>query len=407
MQYSNSTLEYRLLAALRSERNMNRIFNISGELFTDDREALFSAYVRAIRTYGNTGIDSLEASYGKSVPDEIYIPIDTDIDPLLDTLDKLKRRRDMLLLADVAQRASKEDSPDIDSIRLFIDRAYKPKFATDGMLQSGIASFAADFGRKVRGDYKFLSTGLRFLDSMMGGEWNRSEVTLITGKTGGGKSALMGSSALAMAENGDSVCILSHEMKKSELVSRWVSGITGIDNAHIRAGKISLTKPLADSDIAAIDQAMNHLDSLPLYVIDDNSLSFGELLSLIQYYHDTHGVNTFFVDYLQRMPFDTARGKHYGLSDNLIALCDIAKKYNLAIIILAQKHDDGKIRDCGDADKHVACWLDLELDQDSLSDTGIISAIIEFFKNRHGRLGKHPVLYSSKILKFVGSVDHG
>lgn len=401
--YNNPTLEYRLLCALRSIANQNRIFNVSPDLFTDEREAIFKAYRKALQNYGNTGIDAVEACYGRSVPDEIYVPVDVDIDPIVESLTRIKRKRDAKAIAERLDTESKQHDPDFSQVSMLVQKQLETRQDIDGSLLSGTQSFLSDFGSKIRGDYVFLSSGLRFLDSMMGGEWVRSEVTIITGKTGGGKSALMGSSALEMALSGTPVCIVSLEMKKSELIGRWISALTGIDNAHIRSGRVSLTRALSDEQIDQINNAVDKLNSLPLYVIDVNTMTLSEMLVLIQQYHMEYGVNCFFVDYLQLMPYDDMN-KHYGLSDALIKLCAVAKKYNLAIIVLAQKHDDGKIRDCGDADKHTAVWIDITIDNDD-TETGIRSAILEFFKNRHGRLGKHPALYSGKLLKFVGSIE--
>lgn len=402
MSYSNPNLEYRLLCAFRSEQNHQQLFNTPNELFTDQREALFAAYKQALQTYGNLSIDSIEAVYGKSAPDEVYVPIDIDVDPLIDNLRKLQRKRELKLLAEVTERISKEHDPDITPILDLVQKQAQISNPIDTSVQSGVSLFLTEFGNKVRGDYKFLSTGIRFLDTMMGGEWCRSEVTLISGKTGGGKSALMGSSAIAMAQNGDPVLIFSHEMKKSELVSRWISHITGIDNRYIRSGKVSLTKSLSAEQIASIEEASQLLNKLPIYVVDTTALSIQDMLNTIAYHYTNFGVNMVFIDYLQRMPYDFSQGMHRGLSDNTIRLTDIAKKYNIAIAILAQVHEDLRIRDTGDADKHAAVWVHISIDADD-NGNGIRSATLNFLKNRHGALGSHPVLYNGKLLKFYGN----
>jgi replicative DNA helicase len=114
-----------------------------------------------------------------------------------------------------------------------------------------------------------------------------------------------------------------------------------------------------------------------------------------------HGVECIFIDYLQLMACDTDSGsKHYGLSAAVKQLKNFAKSSNMSIIILAQIHEDGRIRDVGDADRDAGAIVRITLDKDQVDDDGLMPAVFEVTKNRHGKCGKYTSIFDSKHVKF-------
>lgn len=399
-----STAEYKLLAALRAEHNHHIVWKISPDLFTDSRVELFESFRASLERYHNLSVDSIENCYKRELPDEIIVPLSIDTSPLIDKLHDAYVSRKMYDLGQEFISASKRGEGLNDQLRAAIYDIQRPK-EPDASLNTGISEFLSDFGSKYRGDYKYISTGLPFLDNMMGGEWCRSEVSIITGASGGGKSAIMGNSALAMAMKGIPVLIFSLEMPKRVLIGRWISSLAEVDAKIIRAGRETITKSISDDKIARIDQAIEKLQSLPLYIIDTPALDANYMSSVIRQYHRDYGIEAFFIDYLQIMGFDNALGKHYGLSAGLLTLVQTAKDLNIAGVILAQRHaDDKRIKDSGDAIQHTAVHIDIEMSQE-VDDLGIQIATLEYHKNRHGSLGKTTVLYNGKYLSFIGNPE--
>ena len=399
-----STTEYKLLAALRAEQNHHIVWKVNSELFTDSRIELFEAYRAALERYHSLSVDSLENCYKRDLPDEVIVPLAIDTAPLIDKLHAAYVSRKMYDLGQEFMAASKHGQGLNDLLRAAIHDIQRPK-EPDASLTTGISEFLSDFGSKYRGDYKYISTGLPFLDNMMGGEWCRSEVSIITGASGGGKSAIMGNSALAMAMKGIPVLIFSLEMPKRVLIGRWISSIAEVDSKIIRAGRESITRAISQDKIDRIDSAIKQLQNLPLFIIDTPAIDANYISSVVRQYHRDYGIQAFFVDYLQIMGFDHSLGKHYGLSTGLLTLVEAAKDLNIAGIILAQRHaDDKRIKDTGDAIQHTAVHIDIEISQEA-DELGIQVSTLEYHKNRHGSLGKTTVLYNGKYLSFMSGSD--
>lgn len=390
-------LEWKALAALRNESNYNRLWHFRPHHFTEERVKLFEAFRKSYELYGNLDVDSIQAVYGYTLPDEVWIPISANLDPLLEQLDREYRKRTLAEVATLFRISSQ--SGDIPDRAMNLLESLRADTTEDPFIESAIERLSGDIRKKARGEYRYIETGLSFLDVMMAGEWYK-ELTIITGEAGGGKTALMGNSALAMAERGYPVLIFSVEMPKDQLVSRWVSAITGINNRYIRMGKIDNETLLPDSMLERIDSALRYIQKLPIYIIDNSFISASDIISIAKAYKSEYGIAAVFVDYLQLLttPGDN---KHYGLSEGLIRIASAAKSNELPFIVLAQKNNEGRIRDCGDADKHAAAWIDIQIE--GIDYNGVRNVTLEFRKNRHGDLGGSAVIYRPDTLKFVGA----
>ena len=400
-------LEYKLLAALRSPQNHHSVWKIKDDLFTDNRLELFEVWRKTLERFGHLETSAIEAIYQKDLPAEVIVPLSIDPSPLIERLHNIAVNRRMFELAQEMIAASKRGEGFTPSIKQQLQYIEKPS-ETDTSLQSGVSSFLADIGSKVRNEYKYCSTGLRFLDSMLGGEWARGEYTIISGATGGGKTALAGDSAYNMALSGKPVDFYSLEMPKRSLVLRWVSQITGIDARMLRSGRESLTRTLSDDKVTAINDAVKLLEGLPIRINDTPGLDATTIAGSIRHNHTEFGTECVFIDYLQIMGFDktSGLGMHYALNDGLKILANIAKELHVPIIILAQRHkDDKRVKDVGNAVEHAAAHIDVQLGDIIDENTGTQSAVLEFLKNRHGPTGQTPVLYNRKNLHFYGNSE--
>ena len=398
-----SNTEYKLLAALRSEQNNHLVWKITPDLFTDSRMELFQAFRQAFEKYGNLSIDSIKHFYERELPDSIIVPLtlnDDYIDPLVDKLHQAHKQR---LMEELGREylASAKAGKLSERVQQLHDALQKPQ-EVDASLSSGISAFLSDFGSKVRGEYKYLSTGLPFLDAMVDGEYCRAEVTILTGASGGGKTALMGNSALAMAQKGFPILILSLEMPKAQLIARWVAQLAGIDGKVLRSGRETLTRGISPDKIERVNQALADIQNLPIHIIDRSDIDGAMAVGFIREFHKDYGVQCVFIDYLQIMNYE-GDTKHYGLGHNVLMLKQVAKDLNIPVVLLAQRHSsDKRIYDTSDALKHCAVHVDIDMEPLS-DDTDVRVTTLEFHKNRHGRLGKTTVLYNGATLSFVGN----
>jgi replicative DNA helicase len=402
-----SNTETKLLSTLRNPQYQHFVSSMSPNMFTGDRVTYLAAYQMAYEKYGALSAEAIESILGASLPPEFDIPVSVDPVPLIHDLQRLARKRNLQEMAQELLDESKKYDPDVELLRSKLEA--KDDFVThDASLVPGISQFIANLKAKETREYKWLNTGIPFLDAMVGNEWPRGEISIITARSGGGKSAFMGSSALNMArihkDSGESspVAIFSMEMPKDQLIARFVTDMTGIDGRVIRTGRYVDGKPLSDEDRISIDNALEELQTLPLYIVDAERLSAQEIIRTARALMIDKGVQVFFIDYLQLMSYDNEMGKHYGLGDGVKQLKAFVKRYKVAVVILAQYHETKEtIRDATDPEKDCALWVHLSIDFDERDDQGVCPATVEVRKSRHGPVGKATVLYNARRLSFL------
>lgn len=400
--------QLKLLSALRNPQYQHLVNDIPDSLFTGDRVGIIEAYKIAMRTFGSLSAEAIETAYKGELPPELDIPVTADPFPLIYDLQREARKRSTEELGRELLELSKQHDPDITHIRQLVEK--QNDFAPhDTSIIPGIHAFVTDLRAKESNSYRWLKTGSLFLDKMIGGEWPRGEVTIITGRSGGGKTALMGSSALnmgRMALNSEvsPPTIFSMEMPKQQLIARFLADMTGIDSRAIRFGRNVDGTPFSAEDREKINTALVSLQEIPMFIVDTERLFASQIISTAKSLLLEHGSETFFIDYLQLMSYALEDGKHYGLGNAVKELKAFAKRYNVAIVILAQYHEQKEtIRDTTDPEKDCALWLHLDIDFDTKDEHGICSATFEIWKNRHGPTGQQTILYDSRRLKFIGN----
>lgn len=404
-----STAQIKLLSTLRNTQYTHLVPDLPLDLFTDTNKSLFEAYKITLQRYGAISAEGVESVYGE-LPPEFDIPVAVDPMPLISDLTREYHKRKLKELAQELLTETKAFEPNIKGIkdRFDIFNGFVPH---DTSLNTGIARFTAGLRAKESGVYQWLRTGVPFLDKMIGGEYPRGEVTIITARSGGGKTALMGSSALniglmALEGHANLPTIFSMEMPKDQLVARFLADMTGIDSRAIRLGGHVSGVPFSVEEKELLSEAIIKLQRIPMAVVDAERLSADQIISIARSLHVEKGSEIFFIDYLQLMSYDLELGKHYGLGNGVKQLKEFAKKYNVAFVILAQYHEQKEtIRDSTDPEKDAALWLHLNIDFDTRDEHGICTATIEIWKNRHGPIGNQTVLYDSRRLAFVGNTN--
>jgi circadian clock protein KaiC len=103
------------------------------------------------------------------------------------------------------------------------------------------------FPRLVSSDHKVdykrktLSTGVKELDSLLGGGFDRGTSNLFLGPAGTGKSTLAARFAISAADQGEKVAIYSFEESTANLTARCMD--LGMDlDKHLKSGQITLRK---------------------------------------------------------------------------------------------------------------------------------------------------------------------
>ena len=192
-----------------------------------------------------------------------------------------------------------------------------------------------------------ITTGLEALNSKVGG-MHRSDLIIIAGRPGMGKSALATNIAFAAAQRfqreneegiepgkgaGAAVALFSLEMSADQLATRVLAEQSGISSEALRMGKIS------QQDFRQLARAAGELQSLPFYIDDTPGLTIAALRTRARRLKRQKGIGMVVVDYLQLLQ-GTGKAGHENrvqeISEISRGLKQLAKELDLPVIGLSQ-----------------------------------------------------------------------
>jgi replicative DNA helicase len=292
-----------------------------------------------------------------------------------------------------------------------------------------------------------ITTGLESLNAKIGGLHN-SDLIIIAGRPGMGKSALGTNIAFAAAQRflrdtedgiepeksaGAPVAMFSLEMSADQLATRILAEQSGISSENLRMGKIS------KQEFRQLARAAAELESLPFYIDDTPGLTIAALRARARRLKRQKGIGMVIVDYLQLL-----QGTGRNANDNRVneiseisrGLKTLAKELNVPVIGLSQlsraveQREDKRpqlsdLRESGsieqDADIVLFIYREdyyLAAKQPGDEDPGFAEwqeemgrvyglAEILVAKQRHGATGKVRVKFDSRITKFSDRIDEG
>ncbi len=175
-----------------------------------------------------------------------------------------------------------------------------------------------------------LSTGFRDLDNWTSG-LQSSELIIIAGRPGMGKSAL----AVNIAENvflsGIPVAVFSLEMSSESLMVRIFSSQTGIDSRRLRRGFVT------NEDWPRLIQVVDQVSKAPLFIDDSSTLSPMLLKSKARRLKIDKGIGLLIVDYLQLMTISGKRdNREREIAEISRSLKALAKELRIPVVALSQ-----------------------------------------------------------------------
>lgn len=201
-----------------------------------------------------------------------------------------------------------------------------------------IASAAYSNGGVLAG----LSTGLHGLDEALGG-LQRSDLLIVAGRPGAGKTALATNIAFSVAKDlreqrldgkkTGVVAFFSLEMSKSQLAARILSEHCRVSGWRIRKGRVS------QPEIESFMSAGETLGSLPIQIDQTGEIPIASLAMRARALKKRLGIELVVVDYLQLV-----KGSSRGRNDNRVqevteitgALKGLAKELDVPVIALSQ-----------------------------------------------------------------------
>lgn len=233
-------------------------------------------------------------------------------------------------------------------------------------------------------------------------------LVLIAARPGMGKSALVASFALRVAEANVPVLFCSYEMNRLELSERFLSNITGIEFSRIHKNRLD------DGERERLLMASGQVKKWPLW-IDDHCRNQTALLTTIRRLVRKRKIKLVVVDYLQLIePADKRVNREQQVASLTRSLKLLAMNLNIGIVCLAQMNREvekrpnrepqlSDLRESGsleqDADQVWFLWrpgLDF-------TDKADDHAIVKIAKHRNGKTGKAELRWHAATMKFSGN----
>lgn len=176
-----------------------------------------------------------------------------------------------------------------------------------------------------------VNTGLGKLNRSLGG-WQNSDIVMIAGRPGMGKSVAGIYHAIAAAREGIPVAFLSLEMPAESMTNRMIANETGIPYSQIKKGKID------KDEFAQIQKAIGIIERLPIHFYGDANTDVNDLSYKLLHWKKRYGIGLVIVDYVQKMTDRTIKSssEYEVLTSVSNKLQRLRKRLNCPIIELAQ-----------------------------------------------------------------------
>jgi len=238
-----------------------------------------------------------------------------------------------------------------------------------------------------------LTTGFRELDSAIGG-YNPSDLVIVAGRPGMGKTALALSFSNEAAKAGHRVLFISLEMSSEQLIKRWLSLETGLNAGILNRGNYD-----SEHVKTLVEYAQGRREHI--YIDDEASVTLGELVAKVRRHQSRHGLDVLFVDYIQliKSPITKGRTREQEVAEISRTLKLLAKDLGITVVALAQlsrgveSRQDKRpmlsdLRESGaieqDADVIIFPYRPAYYDRDEFNANNKEEAELVVGKNRHG-----------------------
>lgn len=317
----------------------------SSDFYNSDNQTIF----QCIKDMANSGVAPLDsvlvqdAIIGKPNMDEEkammciveIMGVDTvsSIERHCSILKEKAQQRKLLTLSYQIQRSvdGEDESP---LIKDFIDSELLKMESIVGEGTTHIKesiSETMDMIQSNNDTYKPIYYGYEELDKLTGGIIP-GELVIVGARPGHGKTAFALDVVLNAARQGNGALVFSLEMKKPQLVSRYITNIGQVSNTKIRH------RTLTPQDFPGIEKALTEIEKLPIYLNSDN-LNPYEIRSEARRMKRKHpGIKLIVVDYLQLIedPKGFKGDPRLTTNEKSKVLRNLAKEMDVGIIALAQ-----------------------------------------------------------------------
>ncbi len=270
--------------------------------------------------------------------------------------------------------------------------------SNDEKIQDICISYANNFDNKI----DKIDTGFWQLDGLLGG-LQRGNMFVVAARPGMGKTAFAINCMMRMCSQGTRVLFDSLEMTKEQIMDRIISC-----GMKINSRKIS-SRNLSETERETMNSLLNEIYTTYSLNIDDTP---GVDIDYIERQLDKVPVDVLIIDYIGLIKPDSRyKNKYEAVGEISKDLKKLAKKYNIAVIVLCQlnreteKNKGGipnlsNLRDTGQIEQDADYIMFLQVDKEDTPQREYYDGKFIVAKNRHGRCGRIDVTARLNYFKF-------
>lgn len=271
--------------------------------------------------------------------------------------------------------------------------------------------------RRQKGEIKAITSGLKCLDRIIGGFFDE-ELSIIAARPSVGKSAFGVNIALAAANGGAKVGVVSCEMSSEGLGQRLLSHGAWIDGMKLRTADVD------DGAWGKLADAMSEMGTLPIQFLFDCS-TVEDVVNAVSKKARKGEIDILVVDYLQFMETrKTFKEERHRIGFISHALKRLARRAHIPVIALAQVTRQGEgamptmkmLRESGDIEQDAdgIIFLHRPTSEDDPSvnplhkggwgawqDKDLTYISIGIAKQRNGAIGQTNVLFDAGLMRYI------
>ena len=247
-------------------------------------------------------------------------------------------RRRLLAAATVVANLAYDEAEDINVV---IDRSESALFSVSEARSARDLVAVKDIARaymdrlqelSARGDdVTGVPTGFTDMDRLLGG-LNKSDLVIIAGRPGMGKTSLLMNMALTAGRRyGKRVALFNMEMSGEQLVARMIASETKIDSQRLRRGQ------LQEHEWPIFFEAIGRLSESRIFIDDTPSINPMQLRTKCRRLYAEHGLDLVMIDYLQLMQAErNVSNRVQEISEISRQLKGLARELDVPVVALAQ-----------------------------------------------------------------------